>query len=370
MIFVDIFLYVILPLLLVAFLFLKKKFSFFEDNGIPHIKPSSWITGNVGDFGKKIHFAEFIHNLYAECKGKDVIAGFYGMFIPSFIVTDLELVKQITVKEFNIFTDRGMFVNEEKEPLTAHLFSLEGEKWRFLRNKLSPVFTSGKIKIMFTTISDKGTNLVRAIEKASSLGSVEVKDMSNRFTIDVISTCAFGMETNTLNNENSEVENLFKRVFGGGDDLKKHILVGLFPRVGKFLNVKMVEEPITKFFYDVVGGAISYREKNSVNRNDLLDMLIQLKNKGSIEGEISSETRKLTLDECLAQAFIFFFAGADTSSNTIAYAIIELGLNQDIQTKLRDEIRAKSASSNGEINYDNLQEMTYLNQVLNGNESI
>lgn len=69
---------------------------------------------------------------------------------------DLELVKHITVKDFNNFTDRGVFVNEEKEPITGHLFLIGGEKWRFLRNKLSPVFTSGKIKMMYHTISDKG----------------------------------------------------------------------------------------------------------------------------------------------------------------------------------------------------------------------
>jgi cytochrome P450 len=61
--------------------------------------------------------------------------------------------------------------------------------------------------------------------------------------------------------------------------------------------------------------------------------------------------------------FIFFFAGADTSSTSIAYTIVELGIHPEIQEKLREEIVAKSGE---EITYENLQEMTYLNKVVNG----
>jgi hypothetical protein len=61
--------------------------------------------------------------------------------------------------------------------------------------------------------------------------------------------------------------------------------------------------------------------------------------------------------------FIFFFAGADTSSTSIAFAMLELGANSEIQEKLRKEIREKSGEK---ITYENLQEMTYLNQVASG----
>jgi hypothetical protein len=64
---------------------------------------------------------------------------------------------------------------------------------------------------------------------------------------------------------------------------------------------------------------------------------------------------------------VFFFAGSDTSSTVISYAITELGKNLEVQEKLRQEIIDKIKSSNGEITYENLHEMPYLNQVMNGN---
>lgn len=303
--FIEILFYFVLPLITAGYLFLKKKYSYFEENGIPHLKPSL-IMGNMTGVGKKFHMIDVLRQIYEECKEKGVICGFYTLISPSIIINDLELIKLITVKEFNTFVDRGVFVNEKDEPMTANLFAITGDKWKFLRNKLSPVFTSGKIKMMYNTISDKGDNLIKAVEEASTLGSVEMKDISSRFTVDVISSCAFGMESNTLKYEHPEFISIFKEVFGEeGPSTIYFFFLFAFPKISKFLKLKQFNKKITNFFYDVVGGSISYRETNKINRNDLLNMLIQLKNKGSIDGEVSTETRKLTLDEVIAQACRF-----------------------------------------------------------------
>jgi hypothetical protein len=55
---------------------------------------------------------------------------------------------------------------------------------------------------------------------------------------------------------------------------------------------------------------------------------------------------------------LYFFAGSDTSSITLSYALIELSYNPKVQEKLRKEIKEKIASSNGVITYKNSQEMT------------
>ena len=302
--FLEIFLYVFLPVFTV-YLFLKKKYSFFEENNIPHIKPSM-IFGNVSGVGSKIHMADILKNVYEACKEKDVVAGFFTLFSPSLIATDLELLKLILVKDFNSFIDRGVYVNEEKEPLSGTLFAIEGEKWRFLRNKLSPALTSGKIKMMYNTISDKGAAFVEAIEKASSSGSVEVKDVSNRFTIDVISNCAFGMEANTQNHENEDLVKVFSKTFGeGGKGAIHFFFLFAFPKIAKFLNMKQFDADLTCYINDVITESISDRETNNVHRNDFLNMLIELKNKGSIDGEVSTESRKLTMNEVIAQACRF-----------------------------------------------------------------
>lgn len=78
-----------------------------------------WPMGNVSGMGTKYHMYDVVYNVYRECRGKDVICGFYNFFQPVYVVIDPELAKAVMVKDFNSFVNRGGFVNEETEPLTG-----------------------------------------------------------------------------------------------------------------------------------------------------------------------------------------------------------------------------------------------------------
>jgi cytochrome P450 family 6 len=221
---------------------------------------------------------------------------------------------------------------------------------------------------MYLTINDLSKNLVARYDRMGKNGeTVEAKSVANRFTVDIISSVAFGMDANTLNDQHLELLDIFKEIFGGeGASLLKLFFLFAFPNLSKKLHLRQFSKKICDFFMDVVATNIKYREQSNDKRNDFLNMLIQLKNKGSIDGEISTETKKLTLNEILAQAFLFFFAGSDTSSTTISFALTELAFNQEVQEKLRAELLEKTKDTNGEISYDLLHDLTYLNQVVNG----
>lgn len=74
----------------------------------------------MAEMGTKFHMFDIILNIYKECKGKDVVCGFYNLIQPVYIITDLELVKNVMVKDFNSFVNRGFFNNEEFEPLSGN----------------------------------------------------------------------------------------------------------------------------------------------------------------------------------------------------------------------------------------------------------
>ncbi|KAF2894152.1 hypothetical protein ILUMI_12021, partial [Ignelater luminosus] len=77
-----------------------------------------------------------------------------------------------------------------------------------------------------------------------------------------------------------------------------------------------------------------------------------------------SNDKGLTVEEIAAQAFVFFLAGFETSSSTMAFCLYELALNSEVQDNLREEISKTFERYNQNITYEGVMEMKYLDQVV------
>ncbi|KAJ8932329.1 hypothetical protein NQ314_014748 [Rhamnusium bicolor] len=106
--------------------------------------------------------------------------------------------------------------------------------------------------------------------------------------------------------------------------------------------------------------AVKHREEYNVSRPDFLQLLMELKNNSK------DEKNPFTIENLAASVFLFFFAGFDTSTTTMHFTLYELCRNPDIQEKVRNEINEILAVYGGNITYDSLWEMTYLQQVIDG----
>jgi cytochrome P450 family 6 len=275
---------VVACLLAAVYIYFKVSFRYWKERKVPYIEPS-FPFGNFRDliFLRK-HMGYMFSDLYKKLDGEKY-GGTYMFTKPGFIFRDPDIIKNVLVKDFTSFHDRGFFMDEEFEPLSGHLFFLSGKKWRNLRVKLTPTFTSGKMKMMFQTLVDCGQELGSILEESShNQETIEIKDILSRYSTDIISSCAFGIESNSLKNPDAEFRQWGRKIFK--PTMKSSLirtLSSLLPSSMKVLKLRSLDPKISKYFRSMVQDTVNFREMNNVKRNDFMQLLIQIKNRGELE---------------------------------------------------------------------------------------
>lgn len=360
----SIFLWFVVSLICFILVSFKKRYSYWKDRGAAYVEPTIPL-GNLPLL--KVHFKDTTDPIYKQKKPGAPFMGAYFFRTPVVIATDLDFIQRVLVKDFSSFNGRGIYINEKDDPLSENMFSLDGDKWKSLRAKFSPVFTSGKMKFMFTTVVDVADRLNSTLsETLKAKSEVEVRDLLARFTTDVIGTCAFGIECDTLKNPNSKFRHYGSKIF---EEPLHGPLMGLlmiqYPNFARKLHLRLVQKEVEDFFMDLVRGTIDYREQNNIRQNDFMDLLIQLKNGEFLDGH-SQKLGRITFGEIVAQAYLFFLAGFETSSSVMVFSLYELALNPDIQEKARQEAETILSKYEGKLTYEAVKEAEYLDQIISG----
>lgn len=214
--------------------------------------------------------------------------------------------------------------------------------------------------MMFPVMLKCSEGLIPAVESQDVL---DINDVSVRYTIDIIGNCVFGLECNSLKQCNTRFQEIAQKVTNPPWwNSVKFFTALLSPNITKLARIQVAEQEIIDFFVGLVRDTIEYREKNSVNRNDFMQLMINLKKADEWK---SNEGLVMDLKTVTAQAFVFFAAGYETSSMTINLCLFELSQNQEMQERVRDEIRGV-VKEDGGITYDGIMAMTYLDKIVQG----
>lgn len=162
--------------------------------------------------------------------------------------------------------------------------------------------------------------------------SFEFRELSRKFSVDVIASCALGIEVNSFKNPKNEFhESAVKMTGSFGSFLSTVKIIAYFfvPSLMSKLKVRLFSEDTTKFFQDAVSETMKIREQQGIIRPDLINLLMQAK-RGKLSHELEKDSEKIVDgfatveesqigknavtrtwedDDLIAQTFIFFFAG-------------------------------------------------------------
>jgi len=350
----------LLAAIVAAYYYLFKDLNLFKKHGILYVSPLP-LVGNLGSvFLRRKSLAEVVHATYNLNQDAKYVGFFDGTY-PVVMLRDSELIKSVGVKNFEMFLDHRSFIDEANDPLFGkNLFSLRGDKWREVRAMLSPVFTSSKMKAMFKLMSECAGNFSDFLCKLpSDKDTMEMKECFSRYTNDVIATCIFGVAIDSMRNPENDFY-VYGKEMTTFDTWRtvRFYLIRSMPRLCGALGIRFISDRVARFFKDLVRETVYTRDTQNIVRPDILQMMIDTRVK-------RGPSKELSIEDITAQAVIFFFGGFDTTSFLMSFAAHEIAVHPEIQAKLRDEVDAVLKTTNGELTYEALNGMQYLDAVVN-----
>nr|ATP15899.1 cytochrome P450 [Spodoptera exigua] len=368
-------------------LHLRQMHSAFSKHGIKYLNPAPLLGNMINTIFLREHFAYDVLRLYGSFP-KDRFVGRYEFTNKAIMLRDLDLVKKITVKDFEVFLDHRDFGGDTFFGRT--LILMRGQEWKDMRSTLSPAFTSSKIRLMVPFMVEVGDQMIESLKKRlkdSKEGYIDIdcKDLTTRYGNDVIASCAFGLKVDSQTEQNNQFYLMGKTVtnFNFFQMLKFFMMMNV-PKIAKMFKWDIISDSVKNFFKNLVLDTMKEREMHKIIRPDMIHLLMEAK-KGKLSHDDvqpnDDATGFATVDESsvglrkvvnrewsdndlVAQAFLFFVAGFETISSSVCFLLYELAVNPDVQDRLAKEIREYDAKNGGKFDFNSIQSMKYMDMVV------
>ncbi|XP_061717709.1 cytochrome P450 6B5-like [Cydia pomonella] len=359
--------YILLGLLTVAYLLylhFTRTFNYWRDRNVPGPAPVPLFGNMMESALRRTHAAFVMQKIYQDFPNEKVV-GIYRMASPCLLIRDPDIVKHVLIKDFDNFVDRGIRFNNKK--MGNNIFHADAKTWRILRTKFTPIFTSGKLKNMVYLMNQSSDKVMRHLEELVQMQpEQEVYELMGNFTMGFISACAFGLDLDPTEKSATieALKHINEKLLGLSHAYE---LILLYPGFAKF-GVSVFPDELVDFFKGLVAQVTAARNGLPTNRNDFMDLLLEMKQANKVQGSKrlegkDAEILEITEDLIVAQAFVIYAGGYETSATTMSYMLYHLALNPEIQERLAAEIKEVLDRYGGEITYEALKDLTYCDRV-------
>lgn len=284
-----------------------KNWSFFSEKNVKYIRGLPLIGVQWRGFFRLEPFPHIFKTLYDRYPNEKFIGIYDVLGAPRYVIRDPELIKRITIKDFDHFVNHHFFVSEDSDPMFGRsMFIMRDQRWRDMRTTLSPAFTGRKMRLMFSLIGEVSETFSAFLKTDLRNGETEcnVQDLFARFSIDAIASTAFGLNVNSVKDTDNEFYK-FGMSLGNFNlmTLLKLFAVFAAPKLARFFNVSLFSKKDQQFFRNIVMSTIKYREENNVVRNDMINLLIEAKRGTLAQAEEGpdgvDDMGFATVEECL-----------------------------------------------------------------------
>ncbi|KAF8128179.1 cytochrome P450 [Boletus edulis] len=262
------------------------------------------------------------------------------------ILCDPKAIAHFYAKETTtyILTPLGKFVTGAVVGRDS-LLTTHGDVHKRLRKSLTPAFSVAAIRKLLPIFYDSAYKTKAAwdeiLQDSPDGATIEAQEWMSRISLDTIGIAGFSHDFASLKGEKSVIATAFQEMSNTKPSpLFKYLflLAHLFPGI---LNLPNPRTKLSKMLHDSTS-AIS-TQLFAKTKKEKEDGLVEGEQDKSIVGllikaESSDSALHMTPEEVVAQMRVLLFAGYDTTSISLTWALIELCKGQDAQDKLREEL--------------------------------
>ncbi|KXN84324.1 putative cytochrome P450 4d20 [Leucoagaricus sp. SymC.cos] len=350
---------------------------------IPGPPSRSWLLGNVTQLINPRGWG--FHRHILEKFGR--VVKLRGPFGERFLVTfDPKALHHILVKDQYTYEESTGFTSRNAVFFGEGLLSSYGEKHRRQKKLLQPVFAINHMREMKSQTHDFfcSSKLCKVLKKKLESGPQEIDILHwiSRTALEIIAQSGMGYSFDSLEDDEnshpySKSVKRFTILTGGpvGFFASRYIFPLAakfnFPRIKRFI-VERIPFQRVRDLTDVIDtmhltSLEIIRAKQEAMASPKPEIVAEIASKTDIisilmrANAVTSEEEKMSDAEVVGLVSTFVFAGMDSTSSALARIIELIATHQDVQEKLREEIR--EAQKDGQLTYDQLVSLPFLDAV-------
>ncbi|XP_011866677.1 PREDICTED: cytochrome P450 6k1-like, partial [Vollenhovia emeryi] len=334
------------------------KLSYWKRRGVEFLPPNL-IFGNFKD-AVLFRSAPGWHlgDLHKMARPDAPFVGFYIFHKPCLLLRDPDVIKHFMIRDFDNFCDRHFAGSTQRDSIgMKNLFGLKNPAWKYLRSKITPTLTRGKLKQMLPLMMEIAEPMMSYIKdhpaNQDNVRILDAQDLNYKYTTDLIASVALGTKIDSFYNPNEEFSLAVGESFYGFKRMVALLAVFFMPELVEVIGTKIL--CTSTFVRKVFWNAMESREKSGKKRGDFIDSLIQIK-----KGE-QDPVYKFEGENLLYQSGTFF-SGFESSSTCTAFTLMELAKHPEYQELARNDIN--NAIEKYGWTYEAFQEMKYLEQII------
>ncbi|GMT18690.1 hypothetical protein PFISCL1PPCAC_9987, partial [Pristionchus fissidentatus] len=285
------------------------------------------------------------------------------------VVSDLDMLNEILVKQFDNFQARMRFpLQRPDEGPKTHIIEASGARWKRLRTLGTFGFTNKALKQMRETIEDSSLQVIRDLELKCEKGEIDMLEYFQEYTMDIICKIALGQkDVEMFNNKYLQIcKDVFMRTLSHFRKLLHLTLPGCLKTLVliRFDRTSLSKPFLSSIFQSKINGIQSIIVQESGQESstaDFIDIYLDAELEGGDTEEMEG-SRRLVFDEVVSQCIIMLLAGFETTSNSLSYLTHFLANYPDVQQKMREEIERECKGEN--VEYESLVNLKYTEAVI------